>query len=87
MLKQLTIRGFDPELETRLRRLAKQKHLSLNKTVLRLLRQATGLNTQQQPNRIGDSLDAFIGSWTRDEEREFLNTIEATEEIEAAFWS
>ncbi len=86
-MKQLTLRGFDPELETRLRRLAAQEHLSLNKTVLRLLRQATGLNAQQQPNRVGDSLDAFIGSWTRKEEREFLKTIKATETIEAAFWS
>ncbi len=86
-MKQLTLRGFDPELETRLRRLAAQEHLSLNKTVLRLLRQATGLNAQPQHNRVGDSLDTFIGSWTRKEEREFLKTIKATETIEAAFWS
>ena len=86
-MKQLTIRGFDPELEIRLRRLADQDHLSLNKTVLRLLRQATGLNVEQQHNRVGDSLDAFIGSWSREEEREFLKTIQTTEEIEAAFWS
>ena len=86
-MKQLTIRGFDPELEIRLRRLADQDHLSLIKTVLRLLRQATGLNVEQQHNRVGDSLDAFIGSWSREEEREFLKTIQTTEEIEAAFWS
>ena len=86
-MKQLTIRGFDAELETRLRRLADQEHLSLNKTVLRLLRQATGLNMAQQDNRVGDSLDAFIGSWTREEEQEFLKSIESTQAIEAAFWS
>jgi len=86
VIKQLTIRGFDPELEARLRRLAKQEHLSLNKTVLRLLYLATGLNVEQQ-HRVGDSLDAFIGSWTREEERELLKTIDATQDIEAAFWS
>ena len=86
-MKQLTIRGFEPELEKRLRRLADQERLALNKAVLRLLRQATGLNEKPQHNRVGNSLNKFIGCWTREEEEEFLKGIESVEMVDEALWS
>jgi predicted nucleic acid-binding protein len=41
-LRQLTIRGFDPEVEEHLRELARRERLSLNQAVMKLLRRATG---------------------------------------------
>jgi plasmid stability protein len=86
-MKQLTIRGFDEALEKQLRKLAAEENLSLNKAVLKLLREATGLAANQpSPNRIGNRLDAFMGVWSEQEEEEFNAAIAAFEQIDEDLW-
>ena len=65
MLTQLTIRGFDAELELKIRQLARRDGLSLNKAVLRLLRKGAGIaSSADDVERIGTGLDEFIGTWS-----------------------
>jgi hypothetical protein len=87
-MKQLTLRGFDKELERRLTQLAERENLSLNKTVLLLLRKVTGLETTAvRANRVGDSLDEFIGVWSPAEQQEFNAATRVFEEIDETLWS
>jgi hypothetical protein len=87
-MKQLTLRGFDKELERRLTQLAERENLSLNKTVLMLLRRVTGLETTAvRANRVGDSLDEFIGVWSPAEQQEFNVATRVFEEIDETLWS
>jgi hypothetical protein len=87
-MKQLTLRGFDKELERRLTQLAERENLSLNKTVLLLLRKVTGLEaTAVRANRVGDSLDEFIGVWSPAEQQEFNAATRVFEEIDETLWS
>jgi hypothetical protein len=87
-MKQLTLRGFDKELERRLTQLAERENLSLNKTVLLLLRKVTGLEaTAVRANRVGDSLDEFIGLWSPAEQQEFNAATRVFEEIDETLWS
>lgn len=61
-MTQLTLRGFEPELEKRLREMAARDHLSLNKAALKLMRRGAGLDsvsTQSPP--IGDQLRRHAG--------------------------
>lgn len=61
-MTQLTLRGFEPELEKRLCELADRDRLSLNKAALKLMRRGAGLEASaagQQP--IGDQLKRFSG--------------------------
>ena len=44
MTRQLTVRGVDARLERTLRAEARRRGLSVNRTVLGLLREATGLS-------------------------------------------
>jgi hypothetical protein len=84
---QLTIRGFDRELERRIRNLARSKGISLNQAVLQLLKKGAGLpNLQSESNVIGDSLDDLAGTWTEEEEAEFLKAIEPFERIDEDLW-
>jgi len=86
-MTQLTVRGFDKELERRLREFAKARGISLNQAALMLLRQGAGLSgPRQRANVVGDSLNHLIGSWSEEEEAEFLKAIEGLEEIEPALW-
>ena len=57
-MQQLTIRGFDKELVSRIRRLADREGISLNKAVLKLLRRGAGLGEGQGgADTVGATLD------------------------------
>jgi hypothetical protein len=86
-MKQLTVRGFDKDLERRLRDVAKTRGVSLNQAVLILLREGAGLELpRRRANTVGDSLDDLIGSWSKAEESEFLQAISMLEEIDPSLW-
>jgi hypothetical protein len=87
-LNQLTVRGFDKELERRLRQVAKEQGVSLNRAALILLREGAGLGQNRATAHcVGDSLDALIGCWSADEERAFRKATEVFETIDPALWS
>jgi len=87
-MKQLSIRGFDKELERRLREVARERDISLNKAAVLLLRRGAGLDqTSWITNVVGDSLDELIGCWTREDEKDFLKSIEVFEQIDETLWS
>ena len=86
-MKQLTVRGFDKDLERRLREVAKVRGVSLNQAALILLREGAGLDgPRRRANVVGDSLDHLIGSWSKAEESEFLRAIGSFEEIDPSLW-
>ncbi|HET6362105.1 MAG TPA: hypothetical protein VFH11_08610 [Gemmatimonadota bacterium] len=86
-MKQLTIRGFDKELQRQIEDLARTRNLSLNKAALELMRRGAGLQEGPvRPNVVGHMLDQFIGSWSESRERELLEAITPFEEVDEAFW-
>ncbi|VAX05516.1 hypothetical protein MNBD_GAMMA26-1598 [hydrothermal vent metagenome] len=85
---QLTLRGFDDELAIRIKELAEREHISMNKAVLRLLHQATGLDAQApHPVQIGSALDAFICSWSEEERVSMDEAVSIFKEIDPEIWS
>ena len=87
-MNQLTVRGFDKELERRLRQVAKERGVSLNQAALILLREGAGLGHDRRPiAAVGDSLDDLIGCWSADDEREFRKATEIFETIDPHLWS
>jgi hypothetical protein len=89
-LSQLTIRGFGPLLEERVRALAKAQQISLNKAALILLRRGAGLAESPGRSRsglVGDALDSFVGVWSAADEREFLDALSVFEQVDPELWS
>ena len=72
-MNQLTLRGLDEALESKLKTLARERNISLNKAALLLMREGAGLE-KSNANVVGDSLDHVIGSWTEEDEQAFLTT-------------
>jgi hypothetical protein len=86
-LKQLTIRGFDPEVAEHLRELARREGLSLNQAVMKLLRRATGTDVGAGPTRgVGSALDDLAGTWSEDDAREFAAAVAPLERIDEDLW-
>ena len=86
-MKQLTIRGFDDELEGRIRQLASREGISLNRAVLRLLRRGAGLGDGKGgADTVGDSLDHLIGTWTEEETDEMDRALEDLSQVDETMW-
>ena len=86
-VNQLTIRGFDDDLARRIRQLAVQEGISLNRAVLRLLRRGAGLEPGKPGTDIvGSSLDHLIGTWTNEEALEIDHAIQNLSQIDRGMW-
>lgn len=85
-MKQLTVRGFEKDIESKLQEIARQKGISLNKAVLLLLREGAGLSKDASSNKIGASLDHLAGSWSDREAEAFLESLEVFETIDESLW-
>ncbi len=87
-MNQLTIRGFDDLLESRIQQLAHQEGISLNRAVMKLLRRGAGLTERgRSANTIGTALDHLIGTWTAEEASEMEHALEDLSQIDEAIWT
>ena len=85
-MSQLTVRGLDKRLFQAIRDLARRERISLNKAALRLLERGAGLAQARPDNRIGNSLDHLIGTWSAAEARTFQDSIKSCEQIDEDLW-
>ena len=75
---QITLRNVDPELSRRLRAISAERGESLNSTVLRLLRDAVGLDTRR------DRLRRYV-TWTADDLSEFTDALRAQRVVDERY--
>lgn len=86
-MKQLTIRNLEPELEQRLRQVAKRRDTSLNKAALYLMRRGAGLRvSDDQPPAVGNALREFRGTWSKTDERLVLDAVADLDRVDGDFW-
>ena len=76
---QLTVRNVDPELSRQLRAISTERGESLNATVLRLLRDAVGLDARRE------RLRRYVG-WTADDLGEFTAALRAQRVVDEQYW-
>ena len=87
-MNQLTIRGIDDALESRIQQLAHQEGISLNRAVMKLLRRGAGLAERGgSANTIGTALDHLIGTWTAEEASETEQALEDLSQVDEAMWT
>jgi hypothetical protein len=87
-LKQLTLRGFDSELERRLRLEARSRGVSLNQAALRLLRRGAGVGDERSaPNAVGSALDHLIGTWSEADARSLREATADFDAVDREFWT
>jgi hypothetical protein len=83
-MRQITLRGMDPEVERTIRRMAKTTGKSLNRVILDMIEQYTGLNKKKLP---AASLKELAGGWSDEDVAEFLDSIKPCEQIDEEMWT
>jgi len=76
---QITVSNVDPKLSRQLRAISAERGESLNTTVLRLLRDAVGLDARRE------RLRRYVG-WTSDELEEFSAALRAQRVVDERYW-
>lgn len=84
-MAQITIRGLDPAIESRIRRIAKKKRQSLNRVILDMVYQSAGLKMQHR-KPAAQSLKKLAGGWRDKEASEFEESIKSCEQIDEEMW-
>lgn len=84
-MHQLTIRGFDDELEGYIRHLAKREGISLNRAVLQLIRRGANLDVPDA-DVVGSSLDHLTGTWTAGEADAIDRALADFSQIDEELW-
>ena len=84
-MKQITLRGIDPEIEHQIRMMAKKSGKSLNRVVLDIIYQHSGLNKKEKKSPT-DSLRKLAGGWTAKDALGFLESIKPCEQIDEEMW-
>ena len=82
-MRQITVRGIPKELEQEIEARARAHGESLNKSVIRLLKQAVGLDRPQKKKR---DFSALAGKWGARESSEFERNVRLFETIDEEVW-
>lgn len=82
-MKQLTIRGIDPEVEEEIRRIARESRKSVNQVLKEVIHQKF---KKQAPKTSASSLRQLAGGWGSEEAAEFMRSIRSCEEIDEDMW-
>mgnify|MGYP002725871113 CR=1 FL=1 len=84
-MTQITLRGMDPETERKVRGLARKRGHSLNRIILDMVYNHTGLKKEDK-RPPADSLRALAGGWSKKDASEFLESIKSCEQIDEEMW-
>ncbi|MBW1890900.1 MAG: hypothetical protein JRI93_10330 [Deltaproteobacteria bacterium] len=82
-MQQITLRGISPEIEKKIRRIAKEDHISINQVIKEIVHKEFGM-AKQQPR--ASSLRKLAGGWSREEADAFETTIRSCQQIDAEMW-
>jgi len=84
-MTQITIRGIKPQVEREIRRMAKASGKSLNRVVLDMVYQCSGLNKKKKKPEAA-SLRKLAGGWSEKDAAVFLESIKSCEQIDEEMW-
>jgi len=82
----ISLRNLPPELERIIRQKARRDGLSLNKSVIRLLEQASGTKPDNRKAALHHDLDELAGCWSRQECRAFNESLRKQRSIDPELW-
>ena len=86
-LKPITLRGISNEIEKMIRKEAKNKRLSLNKTLIALLEKGAGIKeVNREKVALYHDLDHLCGVWSKEEAQTFEKNLAFQRKIEEALW-
>ncbi len=80
-MPQITVRGIEPEIEKKIRQIAKKSHKSINQIIKEIIYKE--FKKEQPPS---SSLKQLAGGWSPEEASGFSLSIKSCEQIDEEMW-
>jgi hypothetical protein len=84
-MKAITLRGVPPEVVRVIQRRTSETGESLNKVVIGLLEEGTGVRKKRK-KALHHDLDDLAGAWSREEAAAFERSLTAQRQIDPDLW-
>lgn len=84
-MNAITVRNLPPAVAKAVKEKARREKLSLNKAIVRLLEEATGVDAGKK-KIVHHDLDHLAGAWSEAEYREFMAALREQRQIDPAMW-
>ena len=84
-MSQITLRRIDPDIEQKIRMMAKKRGKSLNRVVLDIIYQHSEFKKKDEKPS-ADSLRKLAGGWSKRDASAFLESIKSCEQIDEEMW-
>lgn len=82
-MQQITIRGVTPEIEKKIRQIARANHQSINRVIKEIIHKEFGKQGHQP---LAASLKELAGGWSPKEAADFKLSIRSCEQIDEDMW-
>lgn len=82
----ITVRNLPPELARVIRQKAKREKVSLNRAVIDLLEEASGLGKSAKAEGLHHDLDHLAGVWSQEVYEEMMEAVREQRQIEPELW-
>lgn len=84
-MNAITVRNLPPAVAKAVRDKARKEKLSLNKAIVRLLEEATGVEKGKK-KVIHHELDHLAGTWSEEEYQQFMGSLREQRQIDPEMW-
>ena len=84
-MNAITLRNIPPNLSRRVEQRAKEKGLSMNRTVIQILEDSLGTSNKRAA-QLHHDLDHLAGSWSKVEAKEFDEDLTAQRRVDPELW-
>lgn len=84
-MNAVTVRNLPPGVAKAVKEKARKEKLSLNKAIVRLLEEATGVEKGKK-KILHHDLDRFFGTWTKEEADAFDEAMREHRQIDPEMW-
>lgn len=85
-MSQLTVRGVGDKLHQRLKQEANKQGISLNRYLLKIIREAAGVIPPDRRKKEYHDLDHLAGTWSEEEYEEFQQNLARQRQIDDELW-
>ncbi|MBI2998270.1 MAG: hypothetical protein HYY46_07415 [Deltaproteobacteria bacterium] len=86
-MKAITLRNLPLELARTIRQKAEEQGTSINKAVIKLLEEGTGIRGKKNGGKpLHHDLDSLAGAWTKEEAAEFDKALASQRTIDPDLW-
>jgi predicted transcriptional regulator len=84
-MTQITLRGLDPDIEQKIREMARNSGKSLNRVILDMIYHYIGLNKKEK-RAPAESLRELAGGWSEKDAIKFQEAIKSSAQIDEEMW-